>query len=80
MSEWISVEDRLPEEEVRVLIYWEGGGETGIDIEKITNPKDENLWACVWRDYVKFWMPLPNPPSDDSKYDRGAIVCEGIYG
>lgn len=63
MSEWISVDERLPEEEKEVLIFLETENYSGINIDKITNPKDGNLWSITLKDYVKFWMPLPEPPN-----------------
>ena len=60
MSEWISVEDKLPQEKVRVLLFDNGGfgimsgrlGSAGWylegDLDKYAN--------------VTHWMPLPEPP------------------
>lgn len=53
-SEWISVEDRLPEEDGRVLAYFPdmAGSDCEIQISK--------AWAL--NKFVSHWMPLPNPP------------------
>lgn len=62
MSEWISVEDYLPEESVVVLTYLKDGRYLLNYIIKLT---DIILWACVLdneNDKVTHWMPLPEPP------------------
>lgn len=64
MSEWISVDDRLPEDEVEVLIFYElkDKKRNGVTIEKITHPADGNLWSCTDKEIISHWMPLPNAP------------------
>lgn len=56
MSRWINVEDRLPIEEEEVLVKTTN---SNILIEKITNPKDGNLWSCVDKMLITHWMELP---------------------
>ncbi len=60
MSEWISVKDRLPEDDTHVLIN--DGDNTGIGVYDI----EDELWTAQtwWSEYhlVSHWMPLPNPP------------------
>ena len=54
MSEWISVEDRLPDENQHVLAY-----------RKCRNPQVA-IQAIVWfcdEDMFTHWMPLPDPPT-----------------
>jgi len=58
---WFSVKDRLPPENIRVLILCKDGY---IEIEKITYPKDNNLWSCISKEDITHWMPLPQPPKD----------------
>jgi len=66
MSEWISVEDRLPEEKCMVLCY-------GFSGEKEDNPehKDMDLGICEHGNLTMFglsfgtvthWVPIPAPP------------------
>ena len=57
MSEWIPVEDRLPEETCRVLAYHKGFGvfEAGYD--------KRNNWGSL-RTSITHWMPLPEPPKE----------------
>lgn len=59
MSEWIRVEDSLPKENEKVLVCCRDGY---IAIDKITNPKDWNLWACINIADITHWAPLPLPP------------------
>lgn len=56
-NEWVSVEDRLPDELTMVLIYSGGIYDVAGWIE------DEDGEIC-WTHNVKpqFWMPLPAPP------------------
>ena len=72
--EWISVEDRLPEEDQKVIYYFE---HTGVDIgfyKRIKYPKEfigstgdvyGNQFignAGFLTDDVTHWMPLPKNP------------------
>ena len=52
MSQWIPVNERLPDEEVRVLAY---------DGDKVF---ESEYWngSWEWLADVTHWMPLPNPP------------------
>ena len=60
MSEWISVKDRLPENDSCILIY---DGDVGICIyyKGKFQDFDENGYPFEKR-YVTHWMPLPEPP------------------
>ena len=58
MSEWISVEDMLPEYNRKVLVLLETG-EIWID-EYIDRGYAE--YFAVWHGLVTHWMPLPEPP------------------
>jgi hypothetical protein len=48
-QEWISVRDRLPEEGVQVLVYWDDGFEIG---RYVGGEVGDGV----------YWMPLPEPP------------------
>lgn len=56
-QQWISVKDRLPEENERVLAYFPDmtGSDCEIQISK--------GWAL--NKYVSHWMPLPEAPKED---------------
>ena len=56
MSRWIDVNDKLPNEKIRVFVLCKSGA---IEIEKITNPKDGNLWSCISKESITHWQPLP---------------------
>jgi len=69
--EWISVKDRLPESETRVLTYWL----ECVEIGYLTIPEDKRFipywcdsgdeqpcYAKINENTVTHWMPLPEPP------------------
>jgi len=63
--EWIEVKDRLPEEDQRVIYWFE---HTGVHYGKFTMTEHG---ACFYgpggwlTDDVTHWMPLPDPPKKD---------------
>lgn len=60
MCEWISVKDRLPDEDVRVLVYLDSDRSyTKID----TDRRFEGKWVR-WGYDVTHWMPLPELPTE----------------
>ena len=62
IQQWIPVTERLPEEDVRVLV-WLGTGDityTQIDTDRLHKKK----WRR-WTKNVTHWMPLPEPPEID---------------
>ena len=61
MNDWINVKDRLPDTEKPCLIFMS----PYIGIDRITNPKDGNLWSCADKSHITHWMPLPNPPKGE---------------
>lgn len=65
MGEWISVEDRLPVDMGTVLIAHKGGVSfgwyNGAYWEKGAATKHREIKT------VTHWMPLPEPPKEDSK-------------
>ena len=61
--EWISVEDRLPEDYQHILTYDGNCVEPGVFYEKsgffeLDKYESDPLWA------VTHWMPLPKPPKE----------------
>ena len=56
-QEWISVDDRLPKEGLRVLVWLKGDNYTSIDTDRLSLKK----WVR-WGRYVTHWMPLPEAP------------------
>lgn len=62
MSEWISVEDRLPDYDNQITNYLTIDGEGEIDVCYF----DENVWYG-WQ--VTHWMPLPEPPEEGADHE-----------
>ena len=66
VQEWISVEDRLPEDDSDVLVYSRIGEEFRIYPACYSN----GVWFdCVFNapatDTTTHWMPMPNPPKGE---------------
>lgn len=63
-SGWISVNDRLPEEDVRVLIVGKRGGVQIARSIECGSCSNGRLWISDTRKYPKptHWMKLPEPP------------------
>lgn len=58
MNNWISVKDRLPEENIRVLVCINSEQSyTKLDTDRILKGK----WVR-WSNDVTHWQPLPEPP------------------
>ena len=63
MSEWISVKDRMPDNDQDVLVYVRLKGRDPV----ITNSffmENIHRWSGLHRLNVTHWMPLPEPPKD----------------
>jgi hypothetical protein len=67
-GDWISVGERLPEEDDYVLVCHQG---CGVHIAKLT-PEEDDMIQC-WRidggsdvtiRAFSHWMPLPEPPAN----------------
>lgn len=63
VPQWISVEDRLPNNDVRVLV--------SVDSDKSDTKIDTDRMVCRqwvrWGMSVTHWMPLPEPPKAEQK-------------
>lgn len=64
MSEWISVEDRLPEKGQVVLVAMPKGTVTLGGIRKKTQAWDVFLDMAIWTAEPTYWMPLPEAPKE----------------
>lgn len=62
MSEWISVNDRLPKTMELVFVY-----RKGLDIVRIEYLMNDGEWFNddIYKASVTHWMPLPEPPKED---------------
>ena len=74
VPKWISVEDRLPEFNVYVLVYAVGKDDKKeITITSYTNSMyglGITGWIAPWQYFsynykITHWMPLPEPPKED---------------
>lgn len=62
---WVSVDERMPEDNDDVLIVCRSKyGLYNIDIGYYNG---EQIVRLVGREEVTHWMPLPEPPKEDSK-------------
>ena len=63
VQEWISVKDRLPQEDERVLV-WIGNNRYN-DVRKDTDRVHNGKWVR-WGGCVTHWMPwdMPQPPKE----------------
>lgn len=75
VTKWISVEERLPEDDVDVLVYIASKKENVDSVTAITHYTHSmygyNIegWCsprqyCFWDREVTHWMPLPEPPKE----------------
>lgn len=64
VSGWVSVKDRLPEEDADVLVW----NELGIEIAAYTTNPVKRWYSYTGQEvFVKYWMMLPKPPKEVSK-------------
>lgn len=63
VQEWISVKDRLPEDNKEVLIYCGSYHELGWYESNNKSWRSDFLGCCT--DDVTHWIPLPEPPKGE---------------
>ena len=62
VQRWIPVTERVPEENVRVLVHISGKRSyTTLDTDRL----QYRNWVR-WGNEVTHWMPLPEPPKEDA--------------
>lgn len=65
-DEWISVKDRLPEINQRVLVWYlhktTNVGYAVGDTLRLNNGSGVKFWEYHADDRITHWMPLPKPP------------------
>lgn len=66
MSEWISVEDRIPDDGQNVIAFVDGAFVVAAQYRSscfydVLKDVDGSLFETVSRD-VTYWQPLPEPP------------------
>jgi hypothetical protein len=70
MSEWISVEDRLPDNAKPVIVHGGCGHYSRKYEQWFTNMERDNFGEyrpILWT--VTHWMPLPGPPTQEKGYE-----------
>jgi translation initiation factor IF-1 len=67
-QEWISVDERLPEEDVRVLVWLKDDVQRYTHID--TDRRLHEIWVR-WGGSVTHWMPLPEAPKM-----KGGVTAE----
>lgn len=64
---WIPVEERLPEDLTRVIVFCEDGVSYGLCEHLIADDEE----VVEWHDFLHYpiapthWMPLPEPPEEE---------------
>ena len=68
LNNWISVKDRLPEQNLNVLAWIKSGTNEYVFIETASgDPSVCSGWKYSNKNQVTHWMPLPEPPKDDKE-------------
>ncbi len=71
-ASWISVADRLPDDDVMVLCIVSGRPQTNITLDEAmeiaSHSRTEGWIVETWPEWddptVTYWMPLPEPPEE----------------
>lgn len=69
MQKWIDVNERLPEEDVRVLVAITDENYKHVKkyVPKLdTDRRFDGRWVR-WGEHITHWMPLPEPPKGEEK-------------
>lgn len=69
-ARWIPVSDRLPEEEVQVLVTDDAGGLATIDVDCGYFDKEYGRFEWFHSQNVTAWMPLPEPYKEKNESQR----------
>ena len=65
---WICVDERLPESDQRVIYHTtEGAVEIGKYKPEFSVFTQGEIFAWIRRDAVTHWMPLPEPPKEETE-------------
>lgn len=63
MSEWISVNNRLPDTKGNYICLFDSGVVDAFDFDPAIDSKD--YWGYTAGEVVTHWQPLPDPPEKD---------------
>jgi hypothetical protein len=66
VGKWIPVTERLPEKDVRVLVWMKDNeeGYTQMDTDRWSCTMEQGYHWVRWGKNVTHWMPLPEPPKE----------------
>lgn len=67
--EWISVEERLPDDNGTYLVIGKSGTPHTAHFYKAFKINGKPFDANFSNRYVRYWMPLPEPPKEGDKND-----------
>ena len=60
--EWISVEDRLPENETQCIGYFNHKWQVDFRVNEVWFTNNRWYWDLDLIENITHWMPLPEPP------------------
>lgn len=74
-SGWISVKDRLPDKEGSYIVCTKNGSVCTSHFYKdlydlyiqLQNKKPKSMWSGTVSPHITHWMPLPEPPKEESE-------------
>lgn len=58
---WHKVEERLPEKYKIVIIFT---SDKFIAFDRVTRPKDGNIWESTEKETITHWMEIPELPKE----------------
>jgi hypothetical protein len=62
---WISVEERLPEKDEMVIVYYSWTGQSGTEYKEVSLATLDEMRYCGNK--LLGWMPLPEPPKEETE-------------
>ena len=62
VPKWISVEERLPEKDEMVIVYYSWTGQSGTEYKEVSLATLDEMRYCGNK--LLGWMPLPEPPKE----------------
>ena len=62
LPKWVSVEERLPEKDEMVIVYYSWTGQSGTEYKEVSLETLDEMRYCGNK--LLGWMPLPEPPKE----------------
>lgn len=67
VPKWISVKEQPPKDGQKVIAAFRDGEDVIVDQARYSNGEfDFENWAYVWDENITHWMPLPEPPKEET--------------